>query len=146
MKKPQLPFSTKSLAIAVSLTLLALGAVCGAQGTFGARIFVAMPQAGNPKPEPLKASPPAKAKWGGQGRLRQAQGDGLVLAQKFAYLRSAMKAELKVQMAIKNGTLTFSPAAGTYTTNQSVTISCATSGATIYYTTNGSTPTASLAA
>jgi hypothetical protein len=35
---------------------------------------------------------------------------------------------------------TFSPATGTYTTSQSVTISGAT-GATIYYTTNGSTPT-----
>jgi YD repeat-containing protein len=38
---------------------------------------------------------------------------------------------------------TFSPAAGTYTSVQSVTISDTTSGATIYYTTNGSTPTSS---
>jgi xyloglucan-specific exo-beta-1,4-glucanase len=38
---------------------------------------------------------------------------------------------------------TFSPAAGTYSTAQSVTISSATSGATIYYTTDGSTPTSS---
>jgi hypothetical protein len=38
---------------------------------------------------------------------------------------------------------TFSPAAGTYTTSQSVTISDSTSGTTIYYTTNGTTPTTS---
>ncbi|MGD0091323.1 MAG: chitobiase/beta-hexosaminidase C-terminal domain-containing protein [Planctomycetota bacterium] len=35
---------------------------------------------------------------------------------------------------------TFSPSAGTYTKAQSVTISCATEGAAIYYTTDGATP------
>jgi hypothetical protein len=40
-------------------------------------------------------------------------------------------------------TPTFSVAAGTYTSTQSVAISDATSGATIYYTTNGTTPTTS---
>jgi hypothetical protein len=40
-------------------------------------------------------------------------------------------------------TPTFSPAAGTYSGEQSVTISDASSGATIYYTTNGTTPTTS---
>jgi hypothetical protein len=40
-------------------------------------------------------------------------------------------------------TPTFSPAAGTYTSAQSVTIADATSDATIYYTTNGSTPNTS---
>jgi len=40
-------------------------------------------------------------------------------------------------------TPTFNPAAGTYTSVQSVTIACATEGATIYYTTNGNNPTTS---
>ncbi|MDD3535654.1 MAG: SUMF1/EgtB/PvdO family nonheme iron enzyme [Candidatus Cloacimonetes bacterium] len=37
----------------------------------------------------------------------------------------------------------FNPAGGIYTSSQSVTINCATSGATIRYTTDGSTPTSS---
>lgn len=41
----------------------------------------------------------------------------------------------------KAATPTFSPAAGSYPTAQTVTISCATSGATIRYTTDGTTPT-----
>jgi len=40
-------------------------------------------------------------------------------------------------------TPTFNPAAGTYSPGQTVTITCATSGATIYYTTNGNEPTTS---
>lgn len=38
-------------------------------------------------------------------------------------------------------TPTFSPVAGSYTGTQSVTVSCATDSAAMYYTTNGSTPT-----
>lgn len=40
-------------------------------------------------------------------------------------------------------TPTFSVPAGTYETNQNVTLACSTSGATIYYTLDGSTPTTS---
>ena len=42
-------------------------------------------------------------------------------------------------------TPTFTPAPGTYSSAQSVTIACSTAGATIHYTTDGSTPTASSA-
>jgi len=40
-------------------------------------------------------------------------------------------------------TPTFDPPGGTYSSDQSVSISCTTSGATIYYTIDGSTPTTS---
>ncbi len=46
-----------------------------------------------------------------------------------------------VSTTATTATPTFSVAAGTYTSTQQVSLSDATSGATIYYTTNGSTPT-----
>ena len=42
---------------------------------------------------------------------------------------------------LQAATPTFSPAGGTYNTVQSVSLADASSGVTIYYTTNGSTPT-----
>jgi len=42
-------------------------------------------------------------------------------------------------------TPTFTPGSGTYTSTQNVTIACATAGATIKYTTDGTTPTAASA-
>ena len=44
---------------------------------------------------------------------------------------------------LKCATPTFSPAAGTYTGAQSVSMSCATTGSAIHYTTNGTDPTGS---
>jgi Chitobiase/beta-hexosaminidase C-terminal domain/IPT/TIG domain/Family of unknown function (DUF6067) len=62
------------------------------------------------------------------------------LAVKTGYTNSAVGS---AAYSFTVATPTFSPAAGTYTSAQSVTISTATPSATIYYTTNGSTPTTS---
>jgi LysM repeat protein len=64
------------------------------------------------------------------------------IAVKTGYTNSAV-ATAVYTIAPTLPTPTFSPAAGTYTTSQSVTISDATAGTTIYYTTNGTTPTTS---
>ncbi len=47
---------------------------------------------------------------------------------------------ITVQYSAKTGAPIFSPAAGTYHTDQTIEISSATYGATIYYTTDGGTP------
>lgn len=59
---------------------------------------------------------------------------------KFRYYISGQQS-IQLYKAISVATPTFSPESGTYTSAQSVTITCATDGATIYYTTDGSTPT-----
>ncbi len=48
-------------------------------------------------------------------------------------------------VTLKTANPTFSPTAGTYSSEQSVTISCENEGAIIYYTTDGSDPTTSSA-
>ena len=52
-------------------------------------------------------------------------------------------ASVTVNILPKVVTPTFSPSAGTYTSSQSVTLGCSTSGATIRYTTDGSEPSSS---
>ncbi len=59
------------------------------------------------------------------------------------YPNSAVASGTYVVTTPLTATLTFSPAAGTYHAVQTVTISNSASGASIYYTTDGTTPTAS---
>ncbi len=61
-----------------------------------------------------------------------------------AMLASAsLKLEVKAYVAGKVETPTFYPSSGTYTSSQQVKLSTKTEGATIYYTTDGSTPSTS---
>src|SRR5204863_1834346 len=65
------------------------------------------------------------------------------IATAFGFSQSAVGTAAYTINLPQAATPTFSPAGGTYASAQSVTISDSTSGATIHYTTNGSTPTAS---
>ncbi len=60
----------------------------------------------------------------------------------FCFTTSGTVSTIYVQDFEDCATPTFNPGEGTYTEAQNVSISCATSGATIYYTTDGTTPSA----
>jgi hypothetical protein len=70
---------------------------------------------------------------------------GILIDQQYSssYALAQFQADCVPTCGGTAATPTFSPAAGTYSSAQTVTISDATSGATIYYTTNGTTPTTS---
>ncbi len=64
------------------------------------------------------------------------------IAVESGYTNSAVgSATYTITAPQQAATPTFTPAGGTYSSTQSVTIADATSGAAIYYTTNGTTPT-----
>lgn len=74
------------------------------------------------------------------------QAAGTVYTLKVTNNYNAQITKIEVYFAEGGSTVTvakptFSPAAGTYTEAQNVTISCDTEGASIYYTTNGDEPT-----
>ena len=65
------------------------------------------------------------------------------IAEAAGYSNSAVASATYTIAIPVAATPVFSPAVGTYTTAQAVTLTDSTSGASIYYTTNGTTPTAS---
>jgi glycosidase len=90
-------------------------------------------------------SPPAGGAWievtppgapGGQNHVNPGTGNLSLQGWDFAIFQRSTSAQ-------PAATPSFSLTPGTYTGNQSLTISDATSGATIYYTTDGTTPTTS---
>ena len=81
---------------------------------------------------------------GSTGSYDSSTGTWTGVASSIAFSASAQVRLDKIKVFVANtATPTFSVAAGEYDEAKSVTISCATDGAAIYYTTDGTTPTSS---
>jgi N-acetylneuraminic acid mutarotase len=112
-----------------------VGSNGGQSGEYGA---LGSPAAGNVP----GARDAANAWTDGNGNLWLFGGYGFDSSGNFGYLNDLW--EFQPTSASKSAaTPVFSPVAGTYAAAQTVTISDATAGAIIYYTTNGTTPTIS---
>ena len=82
-------------------------------------------------------------KWEGTDGLTFTSGNSESMTATFTMPARAVTVTARYKDLESVAAPTFSPAGGTYTTAQNVTISCATGGATIYYTTDGSVPSTS---
>ena len=81
---------------------------------------------------------------GSTGSYNSSTGTWTGVASSVAFSASAQVRLDKIKVFVANtATPTFSVATGEYSAAQSVELSCATDGATIYYTTDGTTPTSS---
>jgi N-acetylneuraminic acid mutarotase len=102
-------------------------------GTYGTK--------GTPSSQNLPGSRNSAASWtDGSGNFWLFGGLGTYTGGNYGTLGDLLEYKMPVSPAAAP---TFNPAAGTYNAAQIVTISDATANATIYYTTNGTTPTTS---
>ncbi|HEV2484205.1 MAG TPA: kelch repeat-containing protein [Terracidiphilus sp.] len=109
------------------------GSVCGQPGVYGTL--------GVPAPGNISGARALAGSWvDSAGNLWLLAGAGSDSESQWGNLNDLWEYSPPTPLS-QAATPTFSVAAGTYTTAQTVTITDATSGATIYYTTNGTTPT-----